>query len=131
MICYAVDRLSRNQAHIYIVVEEFDRAGTRLEFVTEDFEDSAVGKFLLSAKGFAAEIEREKILERSIRGKRARDRTLCQSLSTRAAEPRGSARPKCRYSFFSSAGGPNTSEPARSDGVSPAGRTGSTTARHP
>ena len=72
VVCHAVDRLSRNQAHLYILAEELEGAGARLEFVTEIFEDSAVGKFLRSAKAFAAEIEREKFLERSLRGKRAR-----------------------------------------------------------
>jgi site-specific DNA recombinase len=27
VICYAVDRLSRNQAHLYIIAEEFEQAG--------------------------------------------------------------------------------------------------------
>ncbi|MDP8922556.1 MAG: recombinase family protein [Chloroflexota bacterium] len=40
--------------------------------MTEDFEDSAVGKFIRSAKAFAAEVEREKFRERSMRGKLAR-----------------------------------------------------------
>lgn len=72
VIAYALDRLSRNQAHLYIIAEEVEAAGGRLEFVTEDFEDSAVGRFMRSAKAFAAEVEREKIAERSARGKRAR-----------------------------------------------------------
>lgn len=71
VVAYAVDRLSRNQAHLYILVEEFEDHGARLEFVTEDFEDSAVGRFLRSAKAFAAEVEREKLAERSVRGRRA------------------------------------------------------------
>lgn len=72
VVCFAVDRLSRNQAHLYIVAEEVESAGARLDFVTEQFEDSAVGKFLRSAKAFAAEVEREKTKERTLRGKRAR-----------------------------------------------------------
>ena len=72
VVCYAVDRLARNQAHLYIVAEELEGNGIRLEFVTEDFEDSAVGKFIRSAKAFAAEVEREKLRERSMRGKLAR-----------------------------------------------------------
>jgi site-specific DNA recombinase len=72
VVSYAVDRLSRNQAHLYIVAEELETAGVRVEFVTESFEDSAVGKFIRSAKSFAAEVEREKFIERSVRGKRAR-----------------------------------------------------------
>jgi site-specific DNA recombinase len=74
VVCYAVDRLTRNQAHMYILVDEFERRGVRLEFVTEQFEDTAVGKFILSAKTFAAELEREKIIERTYRGTIARAR---------------------------------------------------------
>ena len=72
VLAYALDRLSRNQAHLAILAEEIEDHGARLEFVTEAFEDSAVGKFIRSAKSFAAEIEREKIAERTERGKRAR-----------------------------------------------------------
>jgi site-specific DNA recombinase len=72
VVCYAVDRLSRNQAHLYILAEELSDHGVRLEFVTERFEDTAVGRFILAAKSFAAEIEREKIAERTMRGRRAR-----------------------------------------------------------
>lgn len=72
VICYAVDRLSRNQAHLYILAEEINDAGMRLEFVTESFEDTAVGRFIRSAAAFAAEVEREKISERTSRGRRAR-----------------------------------------------------------
>lgn len=72
VVCYALDRLSRNQAHIYILAEEFEDSGARLEFVTESFEDSAVGRFIRSAKAFAAEVEHEKIKERTERGRVAR-----------------------------------------------------------
>ena len=72
LLCYAVDRLGRKQAHVAIVAEEAEQAGARLEFVTEDFERSAVGEFIRSAKAFAAEVEREKIIERTQRGVRAR-----------------------------------------------------------
>ena len=54
VVAYAIDRLSRNQAHLYILAEEFGDHECRLEFVTESFEDSAVGRFLRSAKAFAA-----------------------------------------------------------------------------
>ena len=72
VLAYALDRLSRNQAHLAILAEEAEDHGARLAFVTEDFEDSAVGRFIRSAKGFAAEIEREKIGERTVRGRLAR-----------------------------------------------------------
>ena len=72
VVCYAVDRLSRRQAHVAILADECERAGARLAFVTEDFEQSAVGEFIRSAKAFAAEVEREKLIERTQRGTRAR-----------------------------------------------------------
>jgi site-specific DNA recombinase len=72
VIAFALDRLSRKQAHVAILAEEIAEAGVRLEFVTERFEDTAVGEFIRSAKAFAAEIEREKLAERTVRGRIAR-----------------------------------------------------------
>jgi site-specific DNA recombinase len=73
VICYAVDRLSRRQAHTAIIAEIISEENhCRLEFVSETFEDSAVGEFIRNAKAFAAEIELEKIRERTVRGKYTR-----------------------------------------------------------
>jgi len=72
LIVYAVDRLSRKQAHIAIIADECERSGVSLLFVTEEFERSAVGEFIRGAKAFAAELEREKIKERTQRGLRSR-----------------------------------------------------------
>lgn len=69
VISYAVDRLSRNQNQIGVIFDEIQQAGARLEFVTERFEDTAVGRFILAARAFIAEVEREKIVERTTRGK--------------------------------------------------------------
>jgi site-specific DNA recombinase len=71
VIAYAVDRLSRDQVHIWLLLDEIERGGARLEMVTETFDDTPTGKFLLSARAFAAEVEREKIRERSGRAKLA------------------------------------------------------------
>jgi site-specific DNA recombinase len=46
-----------------------------MEFVTERFEDTAVGRFILAARAFIAEVEREKIVERTTRGKTERARS--------------------------------------------------------
>ena len=75
VLAYAVDRLSRNQNHIGVLFDEVEQAGARLEFVTEDFEDTAIGRFILAARAFTAEVEREKIAERTMRGKAERART--------------------------------------------------------
>lgn len=72
VLAYALDRLSRKQTHVAIVAEECEQAGARLAFVTEDFDDGPVGTFIRGAKAFAAELEREKIKERTQRGLRAR-----------------------------------------------------------
>ena len=75
LVAYAVDRLSRNQNHIGVLFDEVEQAGAKLEFVTENFEDTAVGRFILAAKAFVAEVEREKIVERTMRGKLERARS--------------------------------------------------------
>lgn len=72
VVAYAVDRLSRSQNHVGILFDEISRAKARLELVSEVFEDTAVGRFILAAKAFVAEVEREKIAERTQRGRRER-----------------------------------------------------------
>ena len=72
VVAYAVDRLSRNQNQIGVLFDDVEQAGARLEFVTENFEDSAIGRFILTARAFVAEVEREKIAERTMRGKAER-----------------------------------------------------------
>jgi site-specific DNA recombinase len=75
VIAYAVDRLSRNQNQIGVIFDEIQQAGARLEFVTERFEDTAVGRFILAARAFVGEVEREEMGERTTRGKLERART--------------------------------------------------------
>jgi site-specific DNA recombinase len=72
VLAHAVDRLSRKQNHMAVLFEEILDAGATLECVTEKFEDSAIGRFILMTRAFAAEVEREKIVERTMRGKTAR-----------------------------------------------------------
>ena len=52
VVAYAVDRLSRNQNHIGVLFDEAEQAGARLQFVTENFEDTAIGRFILAARAF-------------------------------------------------------------------------------
>jgi len=84
LVSYAVDRLSRNQNHIGVLFDEVEQAGAQLDFVTERFEDTAIGRFILAARAFIAEVEREKIAERTMRGKEERARS--------GKIPQGSAR---------------------------------------
>ena len=74
VVAYAVDRLSRNQNHIGVVFDDAQKSNVRLDFVTEKFEDTAIGRFILAARAFIAEVEREKIAERTMRGKAERAR---------------------------------------------------------
>jgi site-specific DNA recombinase len=77
VVAYAIDRLSRDQAHLGALVTEGDKYGVHYEFVTEDFDRTPVGKMIASAKSFAAEIEREKIAERTMRGIRRKAENGC------------------------------------------------------
>lgn len=71
VICYAIDRLSRSIGHLSIIIDECLRYNVSLEFVTDTLDNTPEGKLLQSVKAYAAEIEREKIRERSMRGRRA------------------------------------------------------------
>ena len=75
VLAFAVDRLSRNQNHIGVLFDEANQGGVKLDFVTEKFEDTAVGRFIIAARAFVAEVEREKIVERTQRGKAQRARS--------------------------------------------------------
>lgn len=75
LICHSLDRLSRKQTHIAIIADECERHGVALLFATEDFDRSAMGEFIRSAKAFVAEVEREKIAERMQRGLKRRIET--------------------------------------------------------
>lgn len=75
VVVYAIDHLSRNIAHLAILAEECERADAKLIFVTEDLDNSPEGKLLQSVKAYVAEVERQKIKERTIRGKLGRLRS--------------------------------------------------------
>jgi site-specific DNA recombinase len=72
VICFSTDRLSRKPLHLGILVEEFQKRKVDLVFVTEPLDSSPEGQLIVYVKGYAAQLEREKIRERSLRGKRAR-----------------------------------------------------------
>ena len=69
LLSFAVDRLARNQTKLAVLLDEAEEAGVMLECVTEKVEDSPLGKLVMSLRAFAAEVEREKIVERTTRGK--------------------------------------------------------------
>jgi DNA invertase Pin-like site-specific DNA recombinase len=60
----------RSGTNTAILIDRIESAGASLALVSEDFEQSTTGTFLRGAKAFAAELEREKISERTQRGRR-------------------------------------------------------------
>lgn len=63
------DRLSRKSAHQMILIEELKKLGIIIVFVNRNITDTPEDQMLLQIQGIIAEYEREKILERSRRGK--------------------------------------------------------------
>jgi site-specific DNA recombinase len=72
VLAHALDRVSRNQAHLGFLLSEWDHHGAGLDLVTEEFDETPEGRLLQSVRGFFAEMERLKIRERTQRGTRAR-----------------------------------------------------------
>jgi site-specific DNA recombinase len=72
IVVYCLDRLSRDPTHGVILTQELEKHGAKLEAVTEDIDNSELGKLITYLRGYASKMEAEKIRERTIRGKRAR-----------------------------------------------------------
>jgi site-specific DNA recombinase len=72
VIIYSSDRLSRDPMHLLFFVDEVMKAGATLQFVTESLEDSDIGRLILHVRGFASALERQRIIERTTRGKKAK-----------------------------------------------------------
>ncbi|MBP2655303.1 MAG: Resolvase protein [Firmicutes bacterium] len=72
VIVYDPDRLARNLAHQLIITDEIEQAGAQLLFVSVSFEQSPEGKLFYSIRGAVSAYEKEKIKERSMRGKRGK-----------------------------------------------------------
>ncbi len=68
------DRLSRKLAHQLVLLDEFDKAGVRVEFLSMPLDHTAEGQLLLNIRGAISEFERLKIRERTSRGKREKAR---------------------------------------------------------
>src|SRR5213594_1718224 len=75
VLCYSPDRLARKFAYQALLIEEFARAGTRLQFINGPRGDSPEDQLLVQFQGMFAEYEKAHILERYRRGKAHRART--------------------------------------------------------
>jgi DNA invertase Pin-like site-specific DNA recombinase len=69
VLCYSPDRLARKFAYQALLIEEFARAGTRVEFINGPRGDSPEDQLLVQFQGMFAEYEKAQILERYRRGK--------------------------------------------------------------
>lgn len=72
LLVHALDRLSRKQTHQGLILSEAEYADVRWASVTEDLDDSPQGQILRAVIGGMAELERLKLAERTVRGRRAR-----------------------------------------------------------
>ncbi len=75
VLCYSPDRLARKFAYQALLLEEFTRAGTRVEFIKGPRGDSPEDQLLVQFQGMFAEYEKAQILERYRRGKTHRAKT--------------------------------------------------------
>lgn len=70
VLCLAPDRLSRQYAHQWVLLDELQRAGVEVVFLGQpDVSDDPQGQLFLGIKGLFAEYERAMITERLRRGK--------------------------------------------------------------
>lgn len=70
VLCLSPDRLSRQYAHQWILLEELKRVGVKVIFVNQpSVEDNPQGQLLLGIQGLFAEYERAVITDRLRRGK--------------------------------------------------------------
>ena len=74
VLCYAPDRLARKFAYQALLIEEFARAGARVEFVKGPRGDSPEDQLMVQFQGMFAEYEKAQIAERYRRGKAHRAR---------------------------------------------------------
>ena len=76
VLCYSPDRLARKFAYQALLLEEFARAGVRVEFVKNGARgDSPEDQLLVQFQGMFAEYEKAQLMERYRRGKAHRART--------------------------------------------------------
>ena len=72
VVIVSPDRLARNYAHPWLLIEECEKLHTPLIFLQHPFGDSPQGKLLTQMQGMIAEYERAQIAERTRRGRLAK-----------------------------------------------------------
>jgi len=71
LVCRELDRLARDLAKQLYIEDELKRAGVRIEYALERYDDSPEGGLMKHVKASVAEYERIKIAQRTRRGKRS------------------------------------------------------------
>jgi site-specific DNA recombinase len=69
VVIRTLDRLSRSQVHNAILMEEMEHHSATLYCVKESIDDTPMGKFIRMVLAFVAEMEREKIMDRTTTGR--------------------------------------------------------------
>jgi site-specific DNA recombinase len=87
VVCHSPDRLARKFAYQALLIEEFIRAGVRVEFVKGPRGHSPEDQLMVQFQGMFAEYEKAQILERSRRGKS--HRAKAGSINVLSAAPYG------------------------------------------
>lgn len=64
------DRLARNLSHQLLITEEIEKARARLEFINFEWRNTPEGQLFYAVRGAIAQFEKEKIRERTTRGRR-------------------------------------------------------------
>lgn len=72
VIVYDLDRLSREAEHQTIIMEDLAYSGVKVECVLREIDDTPEGRLMLNILGYTATVERERIRERTMRGRKAR-----------------------------------------------------------
>jgi site-specific DNA recombinase len=74
VLCYSPDRLARKFAYQALLIEEFARAGVRVEFIKGPRGDTPEDQLMVQFQGMFAEYEKAQLAERYRRGKAHRAR---------------------------------------------------------
>ena len=69
VVVFSPDRLARNYAHQWLLIEELEKVHSQLIFLQNPFGDTPQGKLLTQMQGMMAEYERAQIVERTRRGR--------------------------------------------------------------
>lgn len=69
VVVLSPDRLARNYAHQWLLIEEFEKLQVQWIFLQNPFGDTPQGKLLTQMQGMMAEYERAQIQERTRRGR--------------------------------------------------------------